>query len=651
MNLALNISNIIRIRLIIGVVSTLLLLASCRIDEVHLPQSATPGSTIQLSIDITDDWLPENQVAEGVLALLLPQDWTIEEATWGWIIGAGDLLYSEEWSAAATLQYPVAQFNPGMTWVAWVTDSAFAYTQTKQFEATINVQVGDSLGFYKLACVATRNTHDGNGLWTKMSYPHFIGVPDLEDYSSYRVEAAEDWTQHFTRRSGWTGGDGTYSIPLDGNENYSAVDTRRTLFNFSDTFIGEVNDAGVRQSGTRLVRNSQAYFSGFQPETENFSFTWGENGESNSTWIVPETPDTEPGNWFWQMDGISLADSIHIFELRMESNAQSGFAIAGVVLASGIVGVDGRISAVSQKDMALTYTNPGDGSQIVFGQAILPQTIRSGCLNPDGYIYVYGPRSYSGGKALVAARVEEDSLSYINAWRFWDGLNWSIDIADCADIITTISQEHSVSETPEGDYLITFLRDGMSGPVCIAQSPTPVGPFSYPEVIWTPPETEITSNVFTYNAKAHPHLSAPGELLISYEVNTFSFAEHFQNADIYHPRFIRMVYDHFLSIDQQGGSTPENPVSFNLQAFPNPFNSNITLNLSEISNALESIRIYDLNGRQVRNWNAEGLSGKQYISWNGKTDIGQVLATGIYLVETRAMNNEWISLTKITLLK
>jgi len=650
MNRASNSNNTLRIKLIVGMISILLLLTSCRIDEVHLPQSATSGSTIQLSIDITDDWVPENQVAEGVLALLLPQDWTIEEAIWGSTLGSGDLVFSEVWSAAAALKYPVGQFSPGMTWVAWVTDSAFAYTETEQFEATLNIQVGDSLALYKLACVATRNTHTGTGSWTKISYPHFIGVPGLEDYYSYRVEAAEDWTQNFVRRSGWTGGDGTYSIPLDGNENYSADNSRKTLFNFSDTFIGEVNDAGVRQSGTYLVNNSQAYFTGFQPEAENFSFSWGENGQSNSTWIVPATPDTEPGNWFWQMDGISLADSIHIFELRMESIPNS-FAISGVVLASGIVGVDGIIGAVNQKDMALTYTNPADGSQIVFGQAILPQTIRSGCLNPDGYIYVYGPRSYSGGKALVAARVVEDSLTYIEAWHFWDGLDWSINIADCADIISAISQEHSVSETPEGEYLITFLRDGLSGPVCIALAPTPVGPFSYPEMIWTPSETEISSNVFTYNAKAHPHLSAPGELLISYEVNTWDFEEHFQNADVYHPRFIRMVYDHYLATDQQAGDTPENPVSFNLQAFPNPFNSNISLNLSEISNPLESIRIYDLNGRQVKHWNSEALSGKHTISWDGRNDLGQLLATGIYLVETRAMDNELINLTKITLLK
>ena len=44
-----------------------------------------------------------------------------------------------------------------------------------------------------------------------------------------------------------------------------------------------------------------------------------------------------------------------------------------------------------------------------------------------------------------------------------------------------------------------------------------------------------------YNAKAHPHLSRPGELLISYNVNTFDFwGDFFRDADIYRPRFIRL---------------------------------------------------------------------------------------------------------------
>ena len=46
------------------------------------------------------------------------------------------------------------------------------------------------------------------------------------------------------------------------------------------------------------------------------------------------------------------------------------------------------------------------------------------------------------------------------------------------------------------------------------------------------------STLLVVGAKAHPALSGPDKLLISYHVNTFEFDEHYQNADIYRPRFI-----------------------------------------------------------------------------------------------------------------
>ncbi|MGI8532073.1 MAG: hypothetical protein ACR2KN_03650 [Geodermatophilaceae bacterium] len=52
------------------------------------------------------------------------------------------------------------------------------------------------------------------------------------------------------------------------------------------------------------------------------------------------------------------------------------------------------------------------------------------------------------------------------------------------------------------------------------------------------PESTLTPNTYTHNAKAHPNLSTPDRLLISYNVNTFDFGENFSNADIYRPRFI-----------------------------------------------------------------------------------------------------------------
>jgi len=615
------------------------------------PQEGSQGETIAIRIEILDDVIPENQVAEGVLAVLVPADWQLLQASWTADFGDGTLIIDESWTEIVSTQYPLERFNPGMAWTAFHTDTSFSYSTAQTFEATLQFEIGDSLGLYKLACVATRATHDGSGSWTQVEYPHFFGIPRLYDYLSYRVEAADDWTALFYRDSGWTGGDGTYSIPLNGYEYFQEAGDRRTLIHFSDTFLGEVSPEGQRLPGTQLVNNSQSYLIGSLPDEDQIEFLWGSGPGGDEAWIIPQTPLTEEGQWCWQMDGISLEDSVHIFLLRMESDPQASFAIAGVILASGVLDANGYVTNVQQRDMPVEYTDPDDGSQIVFGQAILPQTERSGCPEPDGYIYVYGPRSFSGGKALVAARVLEDSLSHAGAWTFWDGIGWSSDIADCQDIIYEISQEHSVIQTEAGEYILTFLRNGISGPVCIARANTAVGPFSQPEVIWTPPETEISANTFTYNAKAHPHLTPEDELLISYEVNTFSFSEHFQNADIYHPRFIRLIYDHHEATGIREVSNLISPSAYILTAFPNPFNTRIRIKIAAAREAPAYIRIYNVAGELIRTWRQENLARNTDFYWDGRNERGSEVESGIYIIIAVDRSTSKTAMTKVTLLK
>lgn len=49
---------------------------------------------------------------------------------------------------------------------------------------------------------------------------------------------APEWDVLFDRRSGWTGADGIYSIPLDGDERPGTGTADQTFFSFNDTFIG-----------------------------------------------------------------------------------------------------------------------------------------------------------------------------------------------------------------------------------------------------------------------------------------------------------------------------------------------------------------------------------------------------------------------------
>ncbi|MCX7835450.1 MAG: T9SS type A sorting domain-containing protein [bacterium] len=95
----------------------------------------------------------------------------------------------------------------------------------------------------------------------------------------------------------------------------------------------------------------------------------------------------------------------------------------------------------------------------------------------------------------------------------------------------------------------------------------------------------------------------------------------------------------------------ELPNKFELKPnYPNPFNSitNIRFDLPTISKV--TIRIYDLNGREVRNLLENELQpGSHILSWDGKNAQGQALASGTYIVKMQAGKFE--ASRKILLLK
>ncbi len=71
----------------------------------------------------------------------------------------------------------------------------------------------------------------------------------LQDGVSIEAEPAPELDALFARTSGWIGADGDYSVPLDKN---------RTLWLFSDTFVGEVKDG--KRVGATMINNSAAIF-------------------------------------------------------------------------------------------------------------------------------------------------------------------------------------------------------------------------------------------------------------------------------------------------------------------------------------------------------------------------------------------------------
>ncbi len=414
---------------------------------------------------------------------------------------------------------------------------------------------GISLRYVKL--VPNSGASDGN--WGgKDGAEAAFGLSKVRFYvgRGMLVEAAEEWTELFHRFSGWTGADGIFSIPLSGLEKRGSGATTKTLFNFSDTFIDEMDKTGKRSESWTMINNSLALLSGSEPEADKIRFIWGKDGTfGRSSVFTPDTPSVRamPGEhcYYWLGDGICINGRIYYFTMLVKDDPEGlegfCFSVFGVTLISVPLGQDGpELGNCRQIDTPLFHRLPEGKGDIVFGCAVMANTIEAGAPNPDGYVYIYGymPASDKETLQLVAARVLAEDFEALEKWRFWNGIEWSEDIGQCSPIASHICHEMSVTPMEgglfHGKYLAVFQKDVKSGIIACSTAETPVGPFGEIVPLYSVPESEDGHGTFVYHGKAHPHLSKPGELLISYNVNTTGFDMHLRKGEIYRPRFIRV---------------------------------------------------------------------------------------------------------------
>ncbi|MAV64544.1 MAG: hypothetical protein CMG00_05055 [Candidatus Marinimicrobia bacterium] len=95
----------------------------------------------------------------------------------------------------------------------------------------------------------------------------------------------------------------------------------------------------------------------------------------------------------------------------------------------------------------------------------------------------------------------------------------------------------------------------------------------------------------------------------------------------------------------------QTPNEFGLSsAYPNPFNPSTNIDYSVSVDSDVSLFVYDMQGRLVKTLVSEYKIADQYtVSWNGKNDNGEQVASGMYLV--RLESNGDIAQQAITLLK
>lgn len=363
------------------------------------------------------------------------------------------------------------------------------------------------------------------------------------DSIRFNVSAAPEWTNLFNRTDGWFGGDGIYSIALNGKES-SPSKAKKTLFIFSDSMIGKVS-RGKMEPNAVMIHNAVAVLNGNKPDPNKISFSWKKVDQKPESVFVPKTPLTQAGDYYWLGDGFvnqDLGNTTFIFGYRIKSTGGGafGFAEVGNTLIKIKAGEPLPFQNYEQKDTPFYLEHDGETGS--FGAGIYINTKQAGEVNADGYIYVYG--TFGKTKKLLVARVLPKDFENYNKWSYWDGANWQADIKKSAAVTDQVSNELSLSQLPDGRYALIFQQSGIGRHICMQLGKTPYGPFGKVIKLWDTSEAIELKSFFTYNAKAHPGLSKKGELLISYNVNSFDFFKDLQtHPNLYRPRFISVKFE------------------------------------------------------------------------------------------------------------
>jgi hypothetical protein len=374
-------------------------------------------------------------------------------------------------------------------------------------------------------------------------HAHRDSLPDLT-HLDYRVAPAKEWNDLFTRNSGWFGGDGIFSIPMNGVDTTHENDS--TLFLFSDTMTGNIRD-GKLQPGFSMIHNSVAILKGNIPLPENIRFCWNTDSKGQpATLFEPHTPAATKADYYWLGDGFvntALHNNTYIFAYRIRNISQRDFGFEETGNALIVLPAGSRPPFANHRQMDTPLFLPADSSHGSgsFGAGVFVNTKEAGASHPDGCVYIYGVRGQQ--KEVLVAKVPAVEFENFGRWRYWDGQQWQADIHHAAPITAHASNELSITPLKDGRYALVFQVDGIGSAVGLRLGGSPAGPFGPIIKVWECPEVKEDKRFFVYNAKAHPHLSPPGELLISYNVNAFDFFNVLpMHPHLYRPRFIKLIF-------------------------------------------------------------------------------------------------------------
>jgi hypothetical protein len=329
---------------------------------------------------------------------------------------------------------------------------------------------------------------------------------------SLGASSAEPWPEAdalFHEDPRWLGADDAYSVDLGGG---------RVLWLFADTFIA-TSDAGVR-SESKLIRNSIALQTGYDPSAAAIQFFWNDaGGLSAPASFFPEEGDV----WYWPGDGERVGDKVVVY--LMAVRAASG-GLGFEVFDSDAVLIENPDDDPSAWSVSKLATPVNDRSVIVGSASVLA----------DGdHLYAFGEASGSSSHPMHIARFPLSAIT--------PGGTLTPEWVEPSPAFDDGQTELTVHHDPaRAQWIAVQTRGFGSTEIALRTSPALAGPWSSMTDIYHPPESD-RSDTLVYAAKAHPELTSGGALVVTYVSNSTDFGTLVSDASLYYPRFVRVTLE------------------------------------------------------------------------------------------------------------
>lgn len=307
---------------------------------------------------------------------------------------------------------------------------------------------------------------------------------------------------------GWAASDGVYSAELPGHH---------LVWLMNDTFLGPVN-ADESMTNPGFIHGSI-----LSADSNGVPLTTITGGSHDDPQSIASPPDAVNGDpWYWNADGIVDGGKLRVFQGRIgQTDGPPPWNFGW--LGSDIVtyNKDFTVDKITH-----TYGAPGG---VNWGNEL----VRCG-----GFIYIYGELD----SAMHVARARVGHLIDMD-WQFYTGTGWSDDPDSSVAITPDLGASYSVTPM-DGRFVLTTTSAEIftDHRIYVASAPTPYGPFTDRTPVYTAPEGGQGNLYAPYNVAAHPAISKPGQLVVSYNVNSGVGADLLANANNNRPRFVTIQF-------------------------------------------------------------------------------------------------------------